>query len=65
MPLVNKNPSFKISIPTKVYFGEDDSIVFAEQQLPLLRKYFSSFDIHVLAGVRHYSHIERMLDIKY
>ncbi len=65
MPLVNKDPSFKISIPTQVYFGESDPIVLAEQQLPLLRKYFSSFDTHILTGAKHYSHIERLLDIKY
>jgi pimeloyl-ACP methyl ester carboxylesterase len=65
MPLVNKDPSSKISIPTQVYFGECDPIVLADQQLPLLKKYFASFDTHMLAKTKHYSHIERMLDIKY
>lgn len=65
MPIVNEDPSVKISIPTQVYFGASDPIVLSEQQLPLLKKYFNSFDIHILAGTRHYSHIERLLDIKY
>ena len=65
LPLVNKDPAFKISIPTQIYFGAADPVVVAEQQVPLLNKYFTSFDIHVLAGAKHYSHIERLIDIKY
>jgi pimeloyl-ACP methyl ester carboxylesterase len=65
MPLVNKNPTVKISIPTQIYFGSDDPIVLMDQQLPLLKKYFASFDIHILSGARHYSQVERLSDIKY
>jgi pimeloyl-ACP methyl ester carboxylesterase len=65
LPLVNQDPFFKISIPTQIYFGAADPVVLVDQQLPLLKKYFTSFDIHILAGVRHYPHIERMLDLKY
>ncbi len=65
LPLVNKDPSSKISIPTQIYFGDADPVVLVEQQVPLLKKYFTSFDIHILAGARHYSHIERLLDINY
>lgn len=65
LPLVNKDPSSKISIPTQIYFGAADPVVLVDQQLPLLKKYFTSFDVHILAGARHYSHIERLLDIKY
>lgn len=65
LPLVNKDPSTKIFIPTQIYFGDADPVVLIDQQLPLLKKYFTSFDIHILAGARHYSHIERLLDINY
>ncbi len=65
LPLVNKSPSSKISIPTQIYFGAEDPIVLVDQQLPLLKKYFTSFDVHILAGTRHYSHIERLSDIRY
>lgn len=65
LPLVNQNPASKISIPTQIYFGDADPVVLVDQQLPLLKKYFTAFDIHILAGARHYSHIERLLDINY
>ena len=65
LPLVNKDPTVKISIPTQIYFGSDDPIVLIDQQLPLLKKYFASFDIHILSGARHYSQVERLSDINY
>ncbi len=65
MPKVNEFPETPITIPTKVYFGELDPISLPEQQIKVLRKYFTALDVHILAGAKHYSHLERISDIKY
>jgi pimeloyl-ACP methyl ester carboxylesterase len=65
MPKVNEYPVSQITIPTKVYFGELDPISLPEQQITPLRKYFTALDVHILAGVKHYSHFERMTAINY
>lgn len=65
MPKVNEYPVGPISIPTQVYFGELDPISLPEQQITALRKYFTTLDVHIMAGAKHYSHLERITAIKY
>jgi len=65
MPKVNEYPVSQITIPTKVYFGELDPISLPEQQITPLRKYFTVLDVHILAGAKHYSHLERLTAINY
>lgn len=65
MPKVPESPLQMITIPTQVYFGELDPISLPDQQLTVLRKYFTNLDIHILAGAKHYSHLERLTKINY
>jgi pimeloyl-ACP methyl ester carboxylesterase len=65
MPKIPEYPSQKITIPTQVYFGELDPISLPEQQISALRKYFTTLDLHMLAGAKHYSHLERLTNINY
>jgi pimeloyl-ACP methyl ester carboxylesterase len=65
MPKIAEFPSQRITIPTQVYFGELDPISLPEQQITALRKYFTTLDLHILAGAKHYSHLERLTNINY
>lgn len=65
MPLLKYDVSEKISIPTRVYFGDIDPVSVPQEQIPHLKDYFLNLEISIIKGMKHYSHIEDMKEIRF
>jgi pimeloyl-ACP methyl ester carboxylesterase len=53
----------KISIPTKIFFCEEDPVTIHVEQVTKIQNYFLKPEIKVLDNCKHYPHLEQMKKI--